>query len=262
MSDNISFEIQVEIMNRLPVKSLLQFLSVSKSWKCMIDFSFFVFTYGVHTDLNLSNHKTIGTSEGLWYFSFGNNLLATLWNPSVKKSIGIFVPVFNNIPVCHKIILGFGVPPYTLDPTIVKISYPVSGQGVKKLTIKVKENAIHVSSSSNSKPLDINLNELLSVEALNPDIKLPKPNVYRAISKSTNEKGEPSNTKATSIDFSQPTTNIDPLHKTGHISKQALNVDVNNFVSLRNSFQSLMEDDKFLDTKDRIWKENDIHGTV
>ncbi|GKA53754.1 F-box domain containing protein [Tanacetum coccineum] len=129
MSDNIPFEIQVEIMNRLPVKSLLQFRSVSKSWKCMIDSSSFVFTYGVHTDLNLSNHKTIGTSQGLWCFSFGNNLLATLWNPSVKKSIGIFVPVFNNIPVCHKILLGFGVPPDTLDPTIVKISYPVSGQG-------------------------------------------------------------------------------------------------------------------------------------
>ncbi|GJY09968.1 F-box domain containing protein [Tanacetum coccineum] len=173
MSDNIPFEIQVEIMNRLPVKSLLQFRSVSKSWKCMIDSSSFVFTYGVRkskndffnytkgfqgfmlsidetlihtpvdTDLNLSNHKTIGTSQGLWCFSFGNNLSATLWNPSVKKSIGIFVPVFNNIPVCHKILLGFGVPPDTLDPTIVKISYPVSRQGVKKLTIKVEENAVH-----------------------------------------------------------------------------------------------------------------------
>ncbi|GJV19878.1 F-box domain containing protein [Tanacetum coccineum] len=72
MSDNIPFEIQVEIMNRLPVKSLLHFHSVSKSWKCMIDSSSFIFTYGVR----------------------------------------------------------FGVPPDTLDPTIVKISYPVSGQGV------------------------------------------------------------------------------------------------------------------------------------
>ncbi|GKC69449.1 F-box domain containing protein [Tanacetum coccineum] len=71
MSDNIPFEIQVEIMNRLPVKSLLHFHSVSKSWKCMIDSSSFIFTYGVR----------------------------------------------------------FGVPPDTLDPTIVKISYPVSGQG-------------------------------------------------------------------------------------------------------------------------------------
>ncbi|GJV67306.1 phospholipase-like protein [Tanacetum coccineum] len=59
---------------------------------------------------------------------------------------------------------GFGVPPDTLDPIIVKISYPVSGQGVKRLTIKVKENAVHVSSSSSSKPLDIDLNESMSLD--------------------------------------------------------------------------------------------------
>ncbi|GKC89537.1 hypothetical protein Tco_1150186 [Tanacetum coccineum] len=35
-------------------------------------------------------------------------------------------------------------------------------KGVKKLTIKVEENAVHVSSSSSSKPLDIDLNESMS----------------------------------------------------------------------------------------------------
>ncbi|GJT63051.1 hypothetical protein Tco_1006584 [Tanacetum coccineum] len=144
---------------------------------------------------------------------------------------------------------GFGVPLDTLDPTILKISYPVSGQGnwyvfvltmssetwnqvannrlpresirfkrssqavvggliywlgherghsvqvynpesdsfnnvtqilgnagsfyvgVKKLTIKVEENAVHVSSSSSSKPLDIDLNESMS-----PDQDMVCPN--------------------------------------------------------------------------------------
>ncbi|GJW89639.1 F-box domain containing protein [Tanacetum coccineum] len=42
MSDNIPFDIQLAIMNRLPVKSLLQFRSVSKSWKYSIDCSDFV----------------------------------------------------------------------------------------------------------------------------------------------------------------------------------------------------------------------------
>ncbi|GKB29616.1 F-box domain containing protein [Tanacetum coccineum] len=37
MSDNIPFDIQLAIMNRLPVKSLLQFRSVSKLWKYSID---------------------------------------------------------------------------------------------------------------------------------------------------------------------------------------------------------------------------------
>ncbi|KAJ0714020.1 putative F-box domain-containing protein [Helianthus annuus] len=37
MSDNIPFELQVEIIKRVPVKSLLQFRSVSMQWKSLID---------------------------------------------------------------------------------------------------------------------------------------------------------------------------------------------------------------------------------
>ncbi|GJS86877.1 hypothetical protein Tco_0769513 [Tanacetum coccineum] len=44
-------------------------------------------------------------------------------------------------------------------------------QGVKKLTIKVEENVVHVSSSSSSKPLDIDLNESMS-----PDQDMVCPN--------------------------------------------------------------------------------------
>ncbi|GKC87436.1 hypothetical protein Tco_1148085 [Tanacetum coccineum] len=43
--------------------------------------------------------------------------------------------------------------------------------GVKKLTIKVEENVVHVSSSSSSKPLDIDLNESMS-----PDQDMVCPN--------------------------------------------------------------------------------------
>ncbi|KAJ0727434.1 putative F-box domain-containing protein [Helianthus annuus] len=42
MSDNIPFELQVEIIKRVPVKSLLQFRSVSKQWKSLIDSSEFI----------------------------------------------------------------------------------------------------------------------------------------------------------------------------------------------------------------------------
>ncbi|KAM0009921.1 putative F-box domain-containing protein [Helianthus debilis subsp. tardiflorus] len=45
MSDHIPFEIQMEIMKRFPVKSLIQFRSVSKSWKSLIDSSDFVKLY-------------------------------------------------------------------------------------------------------------------------------------------------------------------------------------------------------------------------
>lgn len=45
MSDYIPFEIQVQIIKRLPVKSLLQFRSVSKQWKSLIDSSEFIAGY-------------------------------------------------------------------------------------------------------------------------------------------------------------------------------------------------------------------------
>ncbi|MFS8015812.1 putative F-box domain-containing protein [Helianthus anomalus] len=45
MSDELPFEIQSEIMKRLPVRSLLRFRSVSKSCKSFIDNSHFIKHY-------------------------------------------------------------------------------------------------------------------------------------------------------------------------------------------------------------------------
>ncbi|GJT03687.1 putative F-box domain-containing protein [Tanacetum coccineum] len=45
MSDHIPFEIQSEIMERLPIKSLIQFRCVSKPWKSLIDSSKFITNY-------------------------------------------------------------------------------------------------------------------------------------------------------------------------------------------------------------------------
>ncbi|KAJ0448966.1 putative F-box domain-containing protein [Helianthus annuus] len=51
MSDNIPFEIQVEILKRLPVKLLIQFRSVSKTWRSLIDGSSFIAEYArQHTE--------------------------------------------------------------------------------------------------------------------------------------------------------------------------------------------------------------------
>ncbi|KAK1408491.1 hypothetical protein QVD17_40319 [Tagetes erecta] len=52
MSDNLPFEIRMEIMKRLPVKSLIQFRTVSKPWKCLIDSSDFIAHYSrYHTQM-------------------------------------------------------------------------------------------------------------------------------------------------------------------------------------------------------------------
>ncbi|PWA47240.1 F-box domain-containing protein [Artemisia annua] len=45
MSDNIPFDLQAEIMKRLPIKPLIQFRSVSKTWKLFIDSSKFINNY-------------------------------------------------------------------------------------------------------------------------------------------------------------------------------------------------------------------------
>nr|KAJ0196180.1 hypothetical protein LSAT_V11C700343930 [Lactuca sativa] len=44
----IPFHIQEDIMKRLPVKSLVQFRSVSKAWKCLIDSSEFIAAHSNH----------------------------------------------------------------------------------------------------------------------------------------------------------------------------------------------------------------------
>ncbi|GKD49261.1 F-box domain containing protein [Tanacetum coccineum] len=79
------------------------------------------------TNLHIVNLKPIGTSHGVWCFSYGNNMMVSIANLSIKKEVGVFVP--NSQPDNCKILLGFGVRPDNLDPTIVRISYPSFVEG-------------------------------------------------------------------------------------------------------------------------------------
>ncbi|GJW11787.1 transposase, MuDR, MULE transposase domain protein [Tanacetum coccineum] len=147
------------IMNRLPVKSLLQFCTVSKSWNSYIDSTAFFFNYSVsksvndvfyltynhgrlgymiYVDANLihtpalanllvSNLKPVGTSNGILSFSYGNNMMGCIANPSIGKKVRVFVPTSE--PDGSKILLGFGVRPDNLDPIVLKFSYPSSSEG-------------------------------------------------------------------------------------------------------------------------------------
>ncbi|GJY07034.1 F-box domain containing protein [Tanacetum coccineum] len=82
------------------------------------------------TVVNDSNLLPVGTCHGIWCFSYGiPSICCSLWNPSIKRSINILVPAFNSQPKSDKILLGFGVRPDTLDPTIIKVSYPRGGHG-------------------------------------------------------------------------------------------------------------------------------------
>ncbi|GJX14712.1 phospholipase-like protein [Tanacetum coccineum] len=98
--DYMPFEMQIEIMNRLPVKSLLQFRTVSKSWKPCIDSSTFFFNYGV---LN-GNEVTVveGGGEGenevmrwwrdgdvIIHFIVHANLYAGFWSGDLMSYVDL-----------------------------------------------------------------------------------------------------------------------------------------------------------------------------
>ncbi|KAJ9551183.1 hypothetical protein OSB04_015228 [Centaurea solstitialis] len=131
MSTQIPFDIQLLIIERLPIKSLLRFRSVCKPWKSFISSSQFIAGYTTHSQQHViisyknhlddqfikyvsvfdNDHETValtapplvhGTrvldcSHGLVCMidSFDQNYetqMAVIWNPAIKKSIAVAVP--------------------------------------------------------------------------------------------------------------------------------------------------------------------------
>nr|GEW50978.1 hypothetical protein [Tanacetum cinerariifolium] len=161
MSDNIPFDIQMDIMNRLSVKSLLQFRIVSKQWKFSIDNFKFIRNYGVrernnscfnlsykhdnhgfmyyvdenlafrhmNSNLNIISLTPVASFKDVWCFAFGDNSMLLIWNPSIKKSVGISVHDYTFQPDSPKMIFGFGIRLVTLEPTLLKINYPLYNDG-------------------------------------------------------------------------------------------------------------------------------------
>ncbi|GJU78355.1 putative F-box domain-containing protein [Tanacetum coccineum] len=200
MLDNIPFEIQEEIMKRLPIKPLLRFRSVSKAWKSLIDRSEFIAAYQ-HTELQqhilvsddfeqnyvcvadddtFPNQKVtltvptsvtqfykpeiLGSSQGLFclYYSPGEpsdfgTRTAVIWNPTIKKSIAIDVPVLLDSKKKFYTHVGFGVCPQTLDPMLVKISIEYCLEGVSSTTDTTWRVKVFRLSLGTWKSLSINL---------------------------------------------------------------------------------------------------------
>ncbi|KAJ0953045.1 putative F-box domain-containing protein [Helianthus annuus] len=140
---SVPLEIQEEIMKRLPVRSLLQFRSLSKAWKSLIDSSDFITHYYASNQLQhllkvplaipmlvdmYHSYRIIGISHGLLCL-YGHDAvgshMAVVWNPSVRKSVGVVVP---NVPdmsqdTIYEVALGFWACGETSDLKIVKITY-------------------------------------------------------------------------------------------------------------------------------------------
>ncbi|GJV91720.1 mechanosensitive ion channel protein 2, chloroplastic-like protein [Tanacetum coccineum] len=93
--------------------------------------------------------KTLSSVDGLLCF-YGDVDLETemvvIWNPSVRKSVGIVIPLAKAGDV-----VGFGVCPDTSDPTLVKISEPFKschfspGQSEKFGEVCLPERLVHLS---------------------------------------------------------------------------------------------------------------------
>ncbi|GKD00070.1 hypothetical protein Tco_1170344 [Tanacetum coccineum] len=81
------------------------------------------------SNLNIFSLIPVASSEGVWCFAFGENSMLLLWNPSIKKSVRLSVPNYTYQPDSPKIIFGFGICPVTLEPTILKINYPLYTNG-------------------------------------------------------------------------------------------------------------------------------------
>ncbi|GJY71047.1 uncharacterized protein Tco_0474750 [Tanacetum coccineum] len=90
---------------------------------------------------------------------------------------------------------------------------------------------------------------------------------YRPVNKSTNEKGEAHSVREKeqipSTNGSQPNEHTNaPSQLADPRGKKASIEDDFSFVSVRNSFQSLTEDDKMIDANDRFWSISSVYGNV
>ncbi|GJS95621.1 F-box domain containing protein [Tanacetum coccineum] len=130
MSDHIPFEIQSEIMKGLPVKSLLQFRSVSKQWKSFIDNPEFIKTYHINHP-NPKHHLLLQYNHVPTYTSIiDDNTFPQQKSPlTAPKPLNLLrfalilgsVNVLGNVLVLLSLI-GFGVCYDTSDPKLVKIN--------------------------------------------------------------------------------------------------------------------------------------------
>ncbi|KAJ0751872.1 putative F-box domain-containing protein [Helianthus annuus] len=100
MSDNIPLEIQAEIIKRIPVKSLLQFRSVSKAWKSLIDSSGFINRYSSQQQhlLVRYNHRQI--------FPFSERKDVSIVDDETfpHQRVSLTHPAFVNMLRSHRII--------------------------------------------------------------------------------------------------------------------------------------------------------------
>nr|XP_023892793.1 F-box protein CPR1-like [Quercus suber] len=214
MSDYLPEEVVLEILHRLPVKSLIRLRCVSKSWNSLITSSAFInshltrsfslpsnklivrhynndsFDQIQNTEFPLTSRRIqhfilIGSANGL--FSLHEQERYILWNPSIRKFITLPKPCItvkahgSYIGCCRQ---AFGFDPRTNDYKVVRIAFPSrinKSEEAKPPLIEVyslNEGCWRITSASF--PPDINLTNWCSPAAsLNGAVHFAAEYVYK-----------------------------------------------------------------------------------
>ncbi|GKD66305.1 putative F-box domain-containing protein [Tanacetum coccineum] len=141
MENYLPFDIQVQIMQRILAKSLIQFKYVSKPWNSLIHNSKFIgdchviqhtqahnpllIRYGDTEDDGKDKCVSIIDDDIFPKHKFFLSIPFVLWNLTIKKSAAIDLPTNDDeldILPDHQNLIGFGVCPKTLDAKLVKIT--------------------------------------------------------------------------------------------------------------------------------------------
>ncbi|KAL7128918.1 hypothetical protein ABFS83_13G026900 [Erythranthe nasuta] len=138
MSDYIPRELQIQILQKLPVKSLIRFTAVCKSWRSIITSTDFISSHLSNNQLSLLKvaenvpfdvssssqlevpfdggieyYKIVGSCDGLLCLSDEpcrklEHRHITIWNPCVRNHLNLPLPNINP-EEGHCVELGFGV---------------------------------------------------------------------------------------------------------------------------------------------------------
>ncbi|XP_052182642.1 F-box protein CPR1-like isoform X3 [Diospyros lotus] len=170
-------EVLAEIFKRLPVKSLLRFRSVSKSWCSLISNPQFI---ALHRNYNMNNpcilvnyypaelytmhydndafelcaeveypfrrlsryYQILGSCNGLICVGSKLDSLASdlfIWNPSIRKFLTLPTPAIT-FKSCgsHRMIIGFGFDSKTNDYKVLRMPYVPGRTGLSKVPSEVE----------------------------------------------------------------------------------------------------------------------------
>ncbi|KAJ0810877.1 putative F-box domain, galactose oxidase/kelch, beta-propeller, F-box associated interaction [Helianthus annuus] len=125
MSDHIPFELQVDIIKRLPIKLLIQARSVSKAWKSVIDSPDFIADYTVHNHDQpqhlLIRYENLYSVETYVSFVDDDSSPQNKYSPTVPRSVNLLSDSII-IGTSHGLVCLFGCylnPGHSRKPTAV-----------------------------------------------------------------------------------------------------------------------------------------------